>query len=134
MPGLDPRSRGSSFLLGTNDPPLAIPADNIAVVLSNLLLNRMWLEGVDADLVDRALAARPFTRIARVDRTRLRASMEAWVHVNADFTRQLGWGAELGPVISGIRTARGVLAVGRVAVRPRRSIHQVRPKFLNGRA
>ena len=78
-----PKEEG--FLIPFNDDaPLDQPEGALVKRLSALLENYMYLKDEEADAIDAILASYPDTACARVDRTRLRDSMEAWVYVDIE--------------------------------------------------
>ena len=65
-----------------DDPSLDEPEQALWCRLGEILENAHYLTPALADRVDAALASRPDTRCARVDRSRLADSHEAWVYVD----------------------------------------------------
>lgn len=68
--------------------------DTLAERLRAVLENAMWMTASQADQVDSILEDFAESRGTVVDRTRLKDSGEAWVHVNVapgEFSRMVSW-------------------------------------------
>lgn len=78
---MQPREEGV-LIPFNNDPPLDEPEQSLEFKLSKLLANVERMTPEYADRIDAILAEFPTTRWARVDRSRLKDSHEAWVYVD----------------------------------------------------